>query len=251
MSLGQRIKALREQRGLSIEELSEATKMLPTLVQEIENDDFSRIAAAVYGRGFMRLIAEALHTDPEPLVQDFNSVYSGFTRPAPKRPERIYAMPRPQPPPPPPPPSPPKEIPTHQEPIFEELPLNGEERPKIPETTTYIPERKIHITKHKEEKISEDRITPILQNAKTFFLQTFALIATFFQSTYYSLKRTIRRNPKTFRYTWISLAFIILITTIIIITCNNTPHKIVDKIVDVSHIADEINIEEPPIVYLQ
>jgi hypothetical protein len=55
--------------------------MLVQVVEEIEREDFRRFAAAIYGRGFVRLYAEHLGIDPLPLVKEFGELYAGARRP--------------------------------------------------------------------------------------------------------------------------------------------------------------------------
>ena len=82
MSIGTTLKAARERSGLTIAQVAEQTRMIHQLVEDIEQDDFHRIIAAVYGRGFIKLFAECVGENPAPLVQEFNEIYSGARRPA-------------------------------------------------------------------------------------------------------------------------------------------------------------------------
>ena len=81
MSLGTILKDARERKGLTVADVAEQTHLLPQMVEEIEQDDFHRFAAAIYGRGFIRLYAECVGENPEPLVQEFSEIYSGARRP--------------------------------------------------------------------------------------------------------------------------------------------------------------------------
>jgi hypothetical protein len=81
MSLGSILKEARERKGLTIAQVAEQTRMIHQLVEEIENDDFHRITAPLYGRGFVKLFAECVGEDPAPLVQEFTEIYSGLRRP--------------------------------------------------------------------------------------------------------------------------------------------------------------------------
>ena len=81
MSLGSILKEARERKGLTIAQVAEQTRMIHQLVEEIENDDFHRITAPLYGRGFVKLFAECVDEDPAPLMQEFTEIYSGLRRP--------------------------------------------------------------------------------------------------------------------------------------------------------------------------
>ena len=81
MALGEILKKARVEKGYSISDVAENTHMMVQLVESIENEDFRRIAAAIYGRGFVRLYAEFVGLDPAPLIRDFMSIYDGAKPP--------------------------------------------------------------------------------------------------------------------------------------------------------------------------
>jgi len=81
MSLGEILKNAREQRGLSHSAVAEATHMKVQIVGDLEQEDFRRIAAPIYGRGFVKLYAEYLELDPTPLINEFMDIYSGKRTP--------------------------------------------------------------------------------------------------------------------------------------------------------------------------
>lgn len=71
MSIGQKLKAAREEKGLTCMEVADATNMLVQMVREIEADDFHRFTAPVYGKGFIKLFARAVGLDPAPLIAEY------------------------------------------------------------------------------------------------------------------------------------------------------------------------------------
>ena len=73
MALGEILKNARIQKGFSPSDVAEHTHMMVQVVEDLEREDFRRIAAPIYGRGFVKLYAELLELDPEPLVRDFMS----------------------------------------------------------------------------------------------------------------------------------------------------------------------------------
>lgn len=78
MSLGKTLREARERKGYTTEYVAEQTRMMRQLVEELEQDDFHRIVAAIYGRGFIKLYAECVEISPEPLLAEFNETYKGF-----------------------------------------------------------------------------------------------------------------------------------------------------------------------------
>lgn len=63
-------------------DVAENTRMMVQVVESLEREDFRRIAAPIYGRGFIKLYAELLELDPEPLIRDFMELYDGARAPA-------------------------------------------------------------------------------------------------------------------------------------------------------------------------
>ena len=81
MSLGERFRAAREQRGLTLSEVAEHLRIRSVYLAAIEEENWSAIGAPVYTRGFLRTYARYLGLDPEEAVAQFNSV-SGNQPPA-------------------------------------------------------------------------------------------------------------------------------------------------------------------------
>ncbi len=70
--LGAALAAARHERGLSVEEVSAATRIRPAIIRAIENDDFDACGGAVYARGHLRSVAQVVGADPRPLVEEFD-----------------------------------------------------------------------------------------------------------------------------------------------------------------------------------
>jgi cytoskeletal protein RodZ len=82
MALGEILRNAREQKGCSASAVAESTHLKVQVVEDLEREDFRRIAAPIYGRGFVKLYAEFLQLDPEPLIRDFMELYAGARSPA-------------------------------------------------------------------------------------------------------------------------------------------------------------------------
>ena len=119
MEFGKTLRLAREAKGYTVVQVAELTKMAPSTVAELEDENFSRIAAPIYGRGFVKLYCEAVGLDPKPLIEEFMSIYRGdrssgirehkvsehtseHTAPEPPPPPPIPTQPPPAPPPLPP-----------------------------------------------------------------------------------------------------------------------------------------------------
>ncbi len=68
--LGECLRNARLAKGYSIEQVAKKTN-LQDFVKELENGDYHRIPAPIYGRGMVRLYAECVGLDPEPLIKMF------------------------------------------------------------------------------------------------------------------------------------------------------------------------------------
>ncbi len=76
MSVGAALRAAREERGLSVEDVSSATRIRAGLIRSIESDDFAGTGGAVYARGHIRSIARSVGLDPAPLIAQFDGEHA-------------------------------------------------------------------------------------------------------------------------------------------------------------------------------
>jgi len=72
MVLGSLIAKARKDAGCSIDELATVTNLRPTLLREIERDDFSHCGGNTYARGHVHNIAKALKADEKEFVRIFD-----------------------------------------------------------------------------------------------------------------------------------------------------------------------------------
>ena len=77
IEFGSTLRAAREAKGLSTRQLADKTHLLAQQIEALEREDFSRIAAPIYGRGFVKLCCDALEIEAKPLVDAFMDIYSG------------------------------------------------------------------------------------------------------------------------------------------------------------------------------
>ncbi len=80
MALGRKLSDARKRRGVSQSEVASATRMKVQIVNSLEEEDFSKIAAPIYGKGFIKLYAEYVGLDPQPLIDEY---MNEFVNPAP------------------------------------------------------------------------------------------------------------------------------------------------------------------------
>ena len=77
IEFGRTLRAAREAKGYTIAQMAETTHMAPTIVEDLEKEDFTHIPAPIYGRGFVKLYCEAVGIDPKPLVAEFMEIFNG------------------------------------------------------------------------------------------------------------------------------------------------------------------------------
>lgn len=82
MSVGETLARAREARGLSVEDVSEQTRIRAGLIRQIEADNFDGCGGAVYARGHLRSLAKIIGIDPEELVGEFDREHFGEPAPA-------------------------------------------------------------------------------------------------------------------------------------------------------------------------
>jgi hypothetical protein len=71
MAIGPILQSARLKKQLTESQVAEITRMKIQIVQDLEKDDFHRLAATIYGKGFIKLFAECVDLDPKPLIADY------------------------------------------------------------------------------------------------------------------------------------------------------------------------------------
>lgn len=74
--IGPEIQAARDRLRLSIDQVSERTRIRPHVIEAIEVDDFSPCGGDFYARGHLRTIARVLGVDAGPLVASYDERYA-------------------------------------------------------------------------------------------------------------------------------------------------------------------------------
>jgi cytoskeleton protein RodZ len=69
---GEHLKREREMRGVSLEEISAATRISTRFLEAMENDRWDQLPGGVFNRGFIRSIARYLGLDEDSLVAEYS-----------------------------------------------------------------------------------------------------------------------------------------------------------------------------------
>lgn len=76
-SPGLRLKEAREAQGRSLSDVAKSTRIGLQQLEGIEHDNYDRIPAAVYVKGFVKNYAQALGLDPNPILEDVDRILTG------------------------------------------------------------------------------------------------------------------------------------------------------------------------------
>jgi cytoskeletal protein RodZ len=68
---GEQLKREREMRGVSLEEISAATRIAPRFLEALENEQWDQLPGGAFNRGFIRSVARYLGLDEESLVAEY------------------------------------------------------------------------------------------------------------------------------------------------------------------------------------
>ena len=72
MTVGESLTQARYQAGLTIDELSERTKIRASVIRSIEADDYEACGGDLYVRGYVRAIAGAIGVDAQGLIREYD-----------------------------------------------------------------------------------------------------------------------------------------------------------------------------------
>lgn len=73
-TIGQKLEAARQSKGVTISEAGQATKIMSKYIEAMEADNFGELSAPVYVKGFIRMYAQYLGLDSVPLVNEYLSL---------------------------------------------------------------------------------------------------------------------------------------------------------------------------------
>ncbi len=93
---GEHLKREREMRGLTLEEISAATRIAPRFLAALENEQWELLPGGVFNRGFIRSVARYLGLDEDSLVAEYALETRGRAEPGvvadpPEEPDRNWA----------------------------------------------------------------------------------------------------------------------------------------------------------------
>jgi cytoskeleton protein RodZ len=95
-AFGERLRREREMRGITLDEISESTKISRRHLEALEKEDFDSLPGGVFNRGFVRAYARFLGLDEEQAVADYAAVTAEQAPPPDQFPLEVHEKPDPK-----------------------------------------------------------------------------------------------------------------------------------------------------------
>ncbi|GAA3702011.1 helix-turn-helix domain-containing protein [Nonomuraea antimicrobica] len=80
-SIGAMLAAARQSAGLTVAQVSAATRIREAMIHGLEQDDYGQCGGAFYARGHVRAVAKAVGLDPEATVHLYDQQHGGAPKP--------------------------------------------------------------------------------------------------------------------------------------------------------------------------
>ncbi len=74
VSLGEKLRSAREQRGISISEVAEQTRISPLYLEAIDVDNYKSLPGGIFNKGFVRSYAKYVGLDEQEALQDYSRI---------------------------------------------------------------------------------------------------------------------------------------------------------------------------------
>ncbi|MBX3292793.1 MAG: helix-turn-helix domain-containing protein [Acidobacteria bacterium] len=75
-TLGEKLRQAREDRGVSISEVAEQTRISPHYIECIENDDYGPLPGGIFNKGFVKSYAKFVGVDEQEALADYSRLQS-------------------------------------------------------------------------------------------------------------------------------------------------------------------------------
>lgn len=75
---GERLRREREMRGVSLEEISDSTKIGTRSLKAIEDNEFDKLPGGIFNKGFVRAYSKFLGLDEDETVADFDAAWKEY-----------------------------------------------------------------------------------------------------------------------------------------------------------------------------
>lgn len=74
LTLGEKLRQAREERGITLSEVAEQTRISGLYIESIENDDYRNLPGGIFNKGFVKSFAKYVGIDEQEALQDYASL---------------------------------------------------------------------------------------------------------------------------------------------------------------------------------
>jgi len=74
MTLGEKLRQAREQKGFTLSEVAEQTRISPLYLESIENDDYGILPGGIFNKGFVKSYAKFVGVNEQEALQDYSNL---------------------------------------------------------------------------------------------------------------------------------------------------------------------------------
>lgn len=78
-SLGERLRQAREEKGISLTDVAEQTRISPHYLESIEKDDYKTLPGGIFNKGFVRSYAKYVGLDEQETLAEYSRIISAST----------------------------------------------------------------------------------------------------------------------------------------------------------------------------
>lgn len=71
LTLGEKLRQAREERGITLSEVAEQTRISPLYIESIENDDYRSLPGGIFNKGFVKSFAKYVGVDEQEALQSY------------------------------------------------------------------------------------------------------------------------------------------------------------------------------------
>ena len=79
-TIGEALRSAREAQGKSLDDAAVATRIRPSYLEALEEEQFGELGGSVYAKGFLRSYAGYLGVDPAPLLEAYRALFQHAPR---------------------------------------------------------------------------------------------------------------------------------------------------------------------------
>jgi cytoskeletal protein RodZ len=76
-TLGEKLRQAREERGISISEVAEQTRISPLYIKSIEEDDYKPLPGGIFNKGFLKSYARYVGYDEHEALREYSQLVTG------------------------------------------------------------------------------------------------------------------------------------------------------------------------------